>query len=141
MYFSAENNDCKNNHLDCDYWAGIGECDKNPSYMLIHCMKSCNVCENQGKYSLKITVKRWHTKNWRKLTKIFKFWAQLKCVNLCRITVIVNRTNKRKPSQQSYSRTIKQFVNSHSENGNTILLPQQWRMSRQEKLLFNPWRR
>ena len=88
-----------------------------------------------------LTRKLFLTKNWRKLTKIFKFWAQLKCVNLCRITVIVNRTNKRKPSQQSYSRTIKQFVNSHSENGNTILLPQQWRMSRQEKLLFNPWRR
>ena len=37
--------------MNCDYWAGLGECDKNPDYMLRRC---CNACENnksKGKYS------------------------------------------------------------------------------------------
>jgi hypothetical protein len=27
---------------DCSHWASIGECDKNPNYMLPNCTKSCN---------------------------------------------------------------------------------------------------
>lgn len=28
----------------CPEWAGMGECSKNPQYMLIHCRKSCHSC-------------------------------------------------------------------------------------------------
>jgi len=41
-------NDCVDNHEDCEYWAGIGECDKNPDYMLINCKKSCEVCRGES---------------------------------------------------------------------------------------------
>lgn len=35
---------CEDNHKDCQYWSNAGECNKNPSYMLTVCRKSCNVC-------------------------------------------------------------------------------------------------
>ena len=28
----------------CEYWARIGECSKNPSYMHVNCKLSCHVC-------------------------------------------------------------------------------------------------
>lgn len=31
----------KDNHKDCQFWASIGECTKNPSYMLTNCAPSC----------------------------------------------------------------------------------------------------
>mmetsp|Transcript_8757 Transcript_8757/g.10692 ORF Transcript_8757/g.10692 Transcript_8757/m.10692 type:complete len:93 (+) Transcript_8757:22-300(+) len=27
---------------NCDYWSSIGECEKNPGYMLTSCAKSCS---------------------------------------------------------------------------------------------------
>ena len=37
--------DCQDGHKHCEYWASIGECKKNPDYMLKTCGKSCNSCE------------------------------------------------------------------------------------------------
>ena len=31
----------------CPYWAGIGECAKNPEYMRAECAKSCDVCATE----------------------------------------------------------------------------------------------
>jgi glutathione peroxidase-family protein len=31
-----------NNHKDCEFWANIGECTKNPNYMLTQCSLACN---------------------------------------------------------------------------------------------------
>eukprot|EP00794_Sanderia_malayensis_P006292 gene6292-7014_t len=33
---------CKDRHSKCAYWAGIGECKRNPGYMLRNCQISCN---------------------------------------------------------------------------------------------------
>jgi len=35
---------CADKSDQCDYWASLGECDKNAPYMHIHCMKSCGTC-------------------------------------------------------------------------------------------------
>ena len=35
---------CIDNNGYCPYWAGIGECEANPNYMLVHCKLSCGVC-------------------------------------------------------------------------------------------------
>ena len=35
---------CKDQHERCEYWANMGECDKNPNYMLDKCAKSCKEC-------------------------------------------------------------------------------------------------
>jgi len=35
---------CKDYHRNCAYWAGRGECRKNPRYMLRWCKKSCRQC-------------------------------------------------------------------------------------------------
>lgn len=35
---------CKNRHAECAFWAHIGECDANPSYMLTNCAPVCNTC-------------------------------------------------------------------------------------------------
>lgn len=32
---------CVDNHKWCSFWAGIGECSKNPAYMTPNCKKSC----------------------------------------------------------------------------------------------------
>jgi hypothetical protein len=39
---------CHDSHVDCEFWASIGECDVNPNYMLNSCAKSCGVCPSIG---------------------------------------------------------------------------------------------
>jgi len=34
------------NHDSCSYWASIGECAKNPGYMLVNCKKSCGALDS-----------------------------------------------------------------------------------------------
>ena len=42
--------DCVDNHEHCEFWAGIGECDRiNPNYTLINCKdQSCEVTVTGG---------------------------------------------------------------------------------------------
>lgn len=35
---------CKDTDQSCEYWASIGECQKNPGFMLQYCQKSCDNC-------------------------------------------------------------------------------------------------
>lgn len=35
---------CTDDHYQCSEWAGMGECDANPNYMLTSCRRSCVVC-------------------------------------------------------------------------------------------------
>jgi len=39
--------DCNDMNKECDSWAGQGECDANPKYMLQYCRRSCEVCPDQ----------------------------------------------------------------------------------------------
>ena len=39
----SDSGDCQ--QTKCAFWADEGECDKNPSYMLENCSKSCGRCE------------------------------------------------------------------------------------------------
>ena len=49
IFFNIRNmTDCVDNHERCEYWAGTGECDINPNYMLIYCKKSCEVCPGKS---------------------------------------------------------------------------------------------
>ena len=32
------------NDTECNYWAEIGECDRNPTWMARRCHKACNYC-------------------------------------------------------------------------------------------------
>jgi hypothetical protein len=32
---------CQDTHPNCGYWAGVGECSRNPAYMLTSCCASC----------------------------------------------------------------------------------------------------
>ncbi|ESW23170.1 hypothetical protein PHAVU_004G024300 [Phaseolus vulgaris] len=49
---SVEGGDCVDDNENCSRWAKIGECEKNPLYMVGSagvrgkCMKSCNVCSS-----------------------------------------------------------------------------------------------
>lgn len=36
--------ECKCRHELCAFWAAIGECEKNPPYMLLHCAPVCQTC-------------------------------------------------------------------------------------------------
>jgi len=38
--------ECKNRHKLCVFWAHIGECEANPSFMLLQCAPACMTCEN-----------------------------------------------------------------------------------------------
>lgn len=40
---------CKDFNNKCEYWASIGECNRNPGYMRVYCKRSCQVCPAQGK--------------------------------------------------------------------------------------------
>jgi len=35
---------CRDYNRNCAYWAGRGECRRNPRYMLVYCKKSCRAC-------------------------------------------------------------------------------------------------
>uniref|UniRef100_A0A7S4N7Z9 ShKT domain-containing protein n=1 Tax=Odontella aurita TaxID=265563 RepID=A0A7S4N7Z9_9STRA len=41
---------CRNHHNSCQYWASIGECSKNPGYMLHYCKESCGQCSGGSCY-------------------------------------------------------------------------------------------
>ncbi|XP_023743758.1 probable prolyl 4-hydroxylase 6 [Lactuca sativa] len=47
---SSQTQGCRDENVNCTFWAARGECDKNPIYMVGsvdtrgHCRKSCNVC-------------------------------------------------------------------------------------------------
>merc|ERR1719356_308771 len=36
---------CQNKHDKCVFWASIGECRKNPTYMINDCMLACQACD------------------------------------------------------------------------------------------------
>ena len=38
---------CQDDHKNCEYWASLDECKKNPDYMLKNCRKSCNICSGR----------------------------------------------------------------------------------------------
>jgi len=38
--------ECKNRNALCLFWAHIGECENNPSFMLTNCAPSCETCQN-----------------------------------------------------------------------------------------------
>ncbi|XP_041349464.1 zinc metalloproteinase nas-13-like [Gigantopelta aegis] len=40
----GETGDCMNMNQNCEFWASIGECDKNPGYMKELCKPACDVC-------------------------------------------------------------------------------------------------
>merc|ERR1719211_788942 len=42
---SAPVGPCTDDNQDCEYWAGLGECDSNPEYMHTVCRKSCEICQ------------------------------------------------------------------------------------------------
>ena len=48
----VDNGECVDENENCPRWAKVGECDKNPLYMVGgegvkgSCMKSCNVCSS-----------------------------------------------------------------------------------------------
>ena len=39
---------CRDLQADCPGWAKLGECSKNPKYMLSSCRKSCGACGSGG---------------------------------------------------------------------------------------------
>ena len=49
---AAMSSPCKDENKNCKYWAGIGECAKNPNYMVDKCQKSCDscYCRNNNSY-------------------------------------------------------------------------------------------
>jgi hypothetical protein len=56
-YDSVHGNDgnddnCKDTHESCAFWASKGECTNNPNYMLQGCQKSCNTCPKALKEGL-----------------------------------------------------------------------------------------
>ena len=42
------NHQCSDKNKDCGYWAKIGECNKNPDYMLTSCEVSCGSCHTKA---------------------------------------------------------------------------------------------
>lgn len=43
---------CTDDNKLCAEWAEMGECEKNPNYMLNNCKRSCHVCKFDGSYGL-----------------------------------------------------------------------------------------
>ena len=41
-----------NHHESCDFWASVGECSKNPNYMLNYCAPACQKAEEANLNSI-----------------------------------------------------------------------------------------
>ncbi len=41
-------NNCVDNNVNCGYWAGVGECQRNPAYMNVNCRRSCRLCTSSS---------------------------------------------------------------------------------------------
>jgi hypothetical protein len=39
------NADCVDKHDQCEHWAGLEECENNPTYMYDNCVKACDLCD------------------------------------------------------------------------------------------------
>jgi ShK domain-like. len=44
--YDSVRSECKNRHELCVFWAHIGECEANPSFMLLQCAPACETCKN-----------------------------------------------------------------------------------------------
>jgi hypothetical protein len=44
--YDSVRSECKNRHKLCLFWAHIGECEANPSFMLLQCAPACQTCKN-----------------------------------------------------------------------------------------------
>jgi len=44
IYNDSIRSNCRNKHELCAFWASVGECDVNPSYMKINCAPACRTC-------------------------------------------------------------------------------------------------
>ena len=38
---------CFNAHENCEFWAGIDECEKNSAFMHANCKEACGVCTDE----------------------------------------------------------------------------------------------
>ena len=49
--FSCKHNveNCADHRDECDSWKNMGECDKNPNYMIAMCATSCGKCSDSVK--------------------------------------------------------------------------------------------
>lgn len=52
---TSSSSGCKDEHTKCPEWAGLGECQENPGYMLRNCKKSCNICNDKRSVDALIT--------------------------------------------------------------------------------------
>ena len=44
VFTETPEDSCADNNNNCNYWSNVGECSRNPGYMLHHCKKSCGLC-------------------------------------------------------------------------------------------------
>jgi hypothetical protein len=49
-YIKMGDLECTDDEADCSKWAEVGECQKNPTFMLKSCKKSCDQCECKDKF-------------------------------------------------------------------------------------------
>ena len=45
--------DCIDGDTKCGEWAALGECTKNPGYMMSTCKKACKACKSKDKSTAK----------------------------------------------------------------------------------------
>ena len=69
--------ECTDDEADCSKWAEVGECQKNPTFMLKSCKKSCDQCGNQI-ISLFCTISL-HTWITSCIAGLFEFILILEC--------------------------------------------------------------
>lgn len=69
------NNPRPDEDLECSFWARIGECAKNPGYMLYHCQTSCKNTDAWKNANIENEVPEWTYEDLYKYTKDkFKGW-------------------------------------------------------------------
>jgi hypothetical protein len=72
--FIFSDSKCGNYNRNCEEWARLGECTKNPDYMTIYCPQACHSCR-LGKFMIEMCLNMQLDDHEISLLRFLRIWS------------------------------------------------------------------